>query len=78
MSWAERSTGISPTITQVLFAHMLGGGRQHRRRYRPTIDEQIEARRAPFLWTTILDTRVLIAEDLGAAPAPLALAQVEC
>jgi hypothetical protein len=52
--------------------------RQHRRRYRPTIDEQIEARRAPFLWTTILDTRVLIAEDLGAAPAPLALAQVEC
>ena len=78
MSWAERSTGISPTITQVLFAHMLGRGRQHRRRYRPTIDEQIEARRAPFLWTTILDTRVLIADDLGAALAPLALAQVEC
>jgi hypothetical protein len=24
MSWAERSTGISPTITQFLFAHMLG------------------------------------------------------
>jgi hypothetical protein len=28
--------------------------------------------------TTILDTRVLIAEDLGAAPTPLVLAQVEC
>ena len=26
----------------------------------------------------ILDTMVLIAEDLGAAPAPLVLAQVEC
>jgi hypothetical protein len=24
MSWAERSTGISPTITQVLFAHTCG------------------------------------------------------
>ena len=32
----------------------------------------------PFLWTTILDTRVRIAEDLGAAPAPLVLARVEC
>jgi hypothetical protein len=27
---------------------------------------------------TILDTRILIAEDLGAAPTPLVLAQVEC
>jgi len=27
---------------------------------------------------TILDTRILIAEDLGAAPTPLMLAQVEC
>jgi hypothetical protein len=44
----------------------------------PDIDEQIEARLALFMWKTILDTRVLIAEDLGAAPAPLVLAQVEC
>jgi hypothetical protein len=44
----------------------------------PHIDEQIEARLAPFIWKTILDTRVLIAEDLGAAPTPLVLAQVEC
>jgi hypothetical protein len=44
----------------------------------PDIDDQIEARLAPFLWKTILDTRVLIVEDLGAAPTPLALAQVEC
>jgi len=42
------------------------------------IDEQTEARLAPFMWNPILDTRVLIAEDLGAAPTPLALAQVEC
>jgi len=42
------------------------------------IDEQIEARLAPFMWKAILDTRVLIAEDLGAAPTPLVLAPVEC
>jgi hypothetical protein len=42
------------------------------------IDEQIEARLAPFIWKTILDTRVLIAEDLGAAPTPLVLAPMEC
>jgi hypothetical protein len=42
------------------------------------IDEQIEARLAPFIWKTIPDTRVLIAEDLGAAPTPLVLAQLEC
>jgi hypothetical protein len=30
------------------------------------------------MWKAILDTRVLIAEDLGAAPAPLVLAQVQC
>ena len=42
------------------------------------IDEQIEARLAPFMWKTILDTRVLIVEDLGAAPTLLAHAQVEC
>ncbi|MGB9308702.1 MAG: hypothetical protein WCB92_34940 [Mycobacterium sp.] len=32
----------------------------------------------PFMWKTILDIRVLIAEDLGAAPTPLVLAQVQC
>jgi len=42
------------------------------------IDEQIQARLAPFMWKTILDTRVLIAKDLGAAPTPLVRAQVEC
>jgi hypothetical protein len=30
------------------------------------------------MWKTILDTRALIAEDLGAASTPLALAPVEC
>jgi hypothetical protein len=77
MSWAERLTGISPTITQFPFAPMLGriGGigadiTRHR--------QQIEARLAPFMWKAILDARVLIAEDLGAAPTPLVLAQVEC
>jgi len=42
------------------------------------IGERIEARLAPFMWTTILDTKVLTAEDLGAAPTPLVLVQVEC
>ncbi|WP_297729185.1 hypothetical protein [Mycobacterium sp.] len=42
------------------------------------IDEQVEARLAPFMWKAILDTRVLTAEDLGAAPTPLVHAQVEC
>jgi hypothetical protein len=30
------------------------------------------------MWKTILDTGIRIAEDLGAAPAPLVLAQLEC
>jgi hypothetical protein len=30
------------------------------------------------MWKAILDKRVRIAEDLGAASAPLVLAQVEC
>jgi hypothetical protein len=30
------------------------------------------------MWKTILDTRVRIAEDLGATPTPLVLAQVKC
>jgi hypothetical protein len=42
------------------------------------IDEQIQARLAPFIWKTILDTGVLVAEDLGAAPTPLVHAPVEC
>ena len=69
--------GISPTITQFLFAHMWAGSPASTP-ISPDIDEQIEARLAPFMWKTILDTRVLIAEDLGAAPTPLVLAQVEC
>jgi hypothetical protein len=44
----------------------------------PDIGEQTEARLAPFLWMTIPDNGVRIAEDLGAAPTPLVLAQVEC
>src|ERR1700682_5497 len=77
MSWAERSTGISPTITEVLFAHRLGRI--------DSIDADIARHRradrgasGPFHVKTIVDTGVLIAEELGAAPAPLVLAQVEC
>ena len=40
----------------------------------PDIGEQIEANLAPFMWKAILDTGVLIAEDLGAARTPLVLA----
>ena len=58
-------------------AHV-GPDRQHRRRYRPTSTSRSRRVWPPFKWTTILDTRVLIAEDLGAAPAPLVLAQVQC
>lgn len=83
MRWAERSTGISPTIANscsrahvFLFADTLGRI--------ASIDADIarhrraEARLAPFMWKAILDTMVLIAEDLGAAPTPLVLARVEC
>ena len=77
MSWAERSTGISPTITNSC-SRTRSAGSTASTPISPDIDEQIEARLAPFLWKTILDTRVLIAEDLGAAPTPLVLAQVEC
>jgi hypothetical protein len=77
------STGVaksgppnSPTIP-VLFAHMFGRINSIDAES-ADIDGQIEARLAPFMWKTILDTRVLIAEDLGAAPTPLALTQVEC
>jgi hypothetical protein len=44
----------------------------------PDIHEQIEARLAPFMWKTILDTRVLIAEVRGAGSTSLVLTQVEC
>jgi len=63
---------------QFLFAHMFGRI--------DSIDADIARHRRAdrdasghFTWkTTILDARVLIAEDLGAAAAPLVLAQVEC
>jgi len=77
MSWAERSTGISPTITNSC-SRTRWPGSTASTPISPDIGEQIEARLAPFMWKAILDTRVLIAEDLGAAPAPLVLAQVEC
>lgn len=77
MSWAERSTGISPTITNSC-SRPCWAGSTASTPISPDIGEQIEARLAPFMWKAILDTRVLIAEDLGAAPAPLVLAQVEC
>jgi hypothetical protein len=75
--WAERSPGIAPTITHSC-ARTCSAGSTASTPISPDIDEQIEARLAPFMWKTILDTRVLIAEDLGAAPTHLALAQVEC
>jgi hypothetical protein len=62
---------------QFLFAHMFGRIDSIDADI-ARIDEQIEARLAPFMWKTILDTRVLIAQDLGAARAPLVLAQVQC
>ena len=61
MSWAERSTGISPTITQFLFARRISSIDADI----ADIGEQIEAHLAPFMWKAILDTRVLIAEDPG-------------
>jgi hypothetical protein len=77
MSWAERSTGIWPTIANSP-SRTWWAGSPASTPISPDIGEQIEARLAPFLWKTILDTRVLIVEDLGAAPTPLAHAQVEC
>lgn len=63
---------------QFLFARPRSAGSTASTPISPDIDEQIEARLAPFMRKAILDTRVLIAEDLGAAPAPLVLAQVKC
>ena len=77
MSWAERSTGYPADHHHFLFAHMFGRI--------DSIDADIARHRradrgacGPFMWKTILDTRVLIAEDLGAGPTPLVLAQAEC
>jgi len=42
------------------------------------IDEQIEARLAPYHVEDDPGHQGLSAEDLGAAPTPLVLAQVEC
>jgi HSP20 family molecular chaperone IbpA len=77
MSWAERSTGISPTITKST-SRPCSAASTASTPISPDIDERIEVRLAPFLWKAIRDARVLIAEDLGAAPAPLVLVQVQC
>ena len=77
MRWAERSPGIAPTITQFP-SRPCWAGPPASAPISPDIDEQIEARLAPFMWKAILDKRVRIAEDLGAASAPLVLALVEC
>ena len=76
MSWAERSTGISPTITNSCSRTCWAGSTASTPLW-PEIGEQIEARVAALMWKAILDTRVF-AEDLGAASAPLVLARVEC
>jgi hypothetical protein len=47
MSWVERSTGISPTITNSLFAHVFGRIDSIDAEYRPTSASQ-SAR--PPLW----------------------------
>jgi hypothetical protein len=77
MSWAEGSTGISPTLTNSR-SRTCGAGSTTSTPISPDVDERIETRLAPFMGKTILDTRVIIAEDLGAGPTPLVLAQVEC
>src|ERR1700716_2330842 len=69
MGWAERSTGISPTITNSC-SRTCSAGSTASTPTSPDIGEQIEASLAPFVWKTFLDTRVLIAEDLGAAWHP--------
>ena len=77
MGWAERSAGISPTITNSC-SRTRWAGSPASTPISPDIDEQIEAHLAPFMRKAILDTRVLIAEDPGAARTPLVLAQMEC
>jgi hypothetical protein len=73
MSWAERSTGISPTITDSP-SRPCSAGSPASTPISPDIGEQIEARLAPFMWKAILDTGVLIAEDLGRSAGTLVLA----
>ena len=77
MSWARAFNGYLADHTQFLLRPGSAGSPASTP-ISPDIDEQIEARLAPFMWKAILDTRVLIAEDLGAAPTPLALAQMQC
>ncbi|MDT5083278.1 MAG: hypothetical protein QOJ61_321 [Mycobacterium sp.] len=77
MSWAERSVGISPTIANSC-SRTCSAGSTASTPISPDIDEPIETRLTPFMWKTMLDTRVLIAEVVSAASTPLVLAQVEC
>lgn len=77
MSWAERSIRHLADHHQSC-PRTCSAGSTASTLISPDIDEQIEERLAPFMWKTILDTRVRVAEDLGAAPTPLVLAQVEC
>src|SRR6476660_8988724 len=76
MSWAERSMGISPTSPNSL-RPMFGRVdsidadiARHRRAHRGAS--------GPFHVDDDPGHQVLIAEDLAAAPTPLALAQVQC
>ena len=78
MSWAERSTGISPASITNSCPRTGSAGSTASTPISPDIHEQIEARVAPFMWKTILDTMVLIAEVLGAASMPLVPARVQC
>jgi hypothetical protein len=73
MSRARAFNGHLADHHQFLFGHMLGRSDNVDADI-ADIGEQIEARLAPFMWKTILDTRVRTAENLGAAPAPLVLA----
>jgi len=58
MSWAERSTGISPPTITNSCPRACSAGSTASTPISPDIHEQIEARLAPFMWKTILDTRV--------------------
>jgi hypothetical protein len=77
MSWAERSTGISPTITQFLFAHTLGRI--------ASIDADIARHRradrgasGPFHVEGDPGQKGSSSPKTWAQRAPLVLAQVEC
>jgi hypothetical protein len=77
MSWAEHSIRHLADHHQNSCPRTCSAGSTASTLISPYIDEEIEAR-LPFMWKTILDTRVLVAENLGAAPTPLVLAQLEC